>query len=231
MGQRLEKQEIRSYGRRRGRVFSARQKMLLRDVLPAVAIPAEPGAAGDAAALFGKPIRDIWLEIGFGGGEHLVWQAAHNADVGFIGCEPFENGIVKVLSEISVHSIENVRLYMGDARDLLRQLPSASLGRVFILFPDPWPKRRHQKRRLVSLATLNEIARTMRSNAELRIATDLGEHARWILHTVRRQSRLRWTADGPAQWRRPPPDWHATRYEYKALTAGRRCYYFTFLRS
>ena len=123
----------------------------------------------------------MWLEIGFGGGEHLIWQAKANAQVGLIGCEPFRDGIVKALGAIEAEKIGNVRLHAEDARPVLRWLPKASIGRTFILFPDPWPKKRHHKRRLVSEATLAQLARVMRPGAELRIATDIGDYARWIL--------------------------------------------------
>src|SRR5262249_39648343 len=134
--------------------------------------------------LFGPGISDVWLEIGFGGGEHLIWQAKANPHVGLIGCEPFRDGIVKALAAIGSERITNGRLHGDDARPVLRWLPDASIGRTFILFPDPWPKKRHHKRRLVSEATLAQLARVMRSEAELRIATDIGAYARWILEAV-----------------------------------------------
>ena len=180
--------------------------------------------------LFAPPVTDIWLEVGFGGGEHLLWQAKHNPSVGLIGCEPFQDGVVKVLSAIEEDQLTNIRLLADDARPLLRRLPEGSIGRAFILFPDPWPKARHHKRRLVSAATLDELARVMRSGAELRIATDDGDYARWMLRAVVGQRNFCWTATGPADWRQRPPDWPPTRYEQKAQKAGRRCYYFRFHR-
>ena len=230
MDERKPEHDLRSYGRRRGRALSARQAALWQEVLPRVALPAEPTALRALEALFEPPVREVWLEIGFGGGEHLLWQAERNPDVGLIGCEPFENGIVKVLSALEHRENPNVRIYTEDARPLLRRLPDAAINRVFILFPDPWPKARHHKRRLVSPVALGELQRIMRKSAELRIATDIGEHARWILLAARGVSGLRWTASAPADWRRRPPDWPQTRYEQKALAAGRRCYYFRFER-
>jgi tRNA (guanine-N7-)-methyltransferase len=180
--------------------------------------------------LFAPPAADVWLEIGFGGGEHLLWQAKHNPSVGLVGCEPFQDGVIKVLSVIDEEHLTNIRLHADDARPLLRLLPTASIGRAFILFPDPWPKARHHKRRLVSAATLGELARIMRVGSELRIATDDGEYACWILLAVVGQRSFSWTATGPADWRQRPADWPPTRYEQKAQKAGRRCYYFRFLR-
>jgi tRNA (guanine-N7-)-methyltransferase len=222
--------DLRSYGRRRGRAPSARQAALWREVLPRVALPAEPTMLTSLEALFEPPMREVWLEIGFGGGEHLIWQARTNPGIGFIGCEPFQDGIVKALTAIEEEGLGNIRLYADDARPLLRLLPKASIGRAFILFPDPWPKKRHHKRRLISEATLAELARILRPGAELRIATDIGEHARWILLAVKAQASLRWAAAAPTDWRQRPPDWPETRYEAKALRAGRRCYYFRFNR-
>ncbi len=225
------KQELRSYGRRRGRKPSARQSALLADLLPRVALPLGDPPPPSLGGLFPPPAQEAWLEIGFGGGEHLLWQARNNPHVGLIGCEPFEDGVVKVLSAIEREQIANVRLHADDARPLLRWLPDASIGRTFILFPDPWPKKKHQKRRLVSEATLSELARVMRPGAELRIATDIGDYARWILLAVRSQGLFCWTAGRPVDWRVRPADWPPTRYEQKALREGRRCTYFRFRRA
>lgn len=221
--------ELRSYGRRRGRKASGRQTALLRDVLPRVAL--------DLSAPFGRlPGREsqganqIWLEIGFGGGEHLVWQAAANPDVTLIGCEPFEDGVMKVLDAIEVQRLANIRVHMGDARDVLRWLPDATIARAFILFPDPWPKRKHQKRRLVNPATLALLARAMKSGAELRFGTDIGDYARSALEAFRADRHFVWQADRPADWRGRPADWPETRYEAKAEREGRRRYYFRFRR-
>jgi tRNA (guanine-N7-)-methyltransferase len=224
------REDLRSYGRRRARAPSARKKALWEGLLPRVAMPGDAPALADLAALFPRPVREVWLEIGFGGGEHLVWQARRHPDVGFIGCEPFEDGVVKLLSAIEVESLANVRVRPDDARPLLRLLPAAGIGRAFILFPDPWPKRRHHKRRLVSAATLGELARIMAPGAELRIATDVGPYASEILRASRASRSFLWTARGPQDWRRRSPDWPPTRYEQKATADGRRCYYFRFQR-
>ncbi|KAB2916324.1 MAG: tRNA (guanosine(46)-N7)-methyltransferase TrmB [Hyphomicrobiaceae bacterium] len=220
--------ELRSYGRRRGRKLSARQAMLMEDLLPRVALPISDPPPSRLGGLFDPPVEDVWLEIGFGGGEHLVWQAKGNPRVGVIGCEPFEDGIVKVLSAIEGDQLGNIRLHADDGRAVLRWLPGASIGRVFILFPDPWPKKRHHKRRLVSQETLHALARVMRPGAELRIATDIGDYARWMLLAVRAQGGFRWTAQRPGDWRSRTPDWPQTRYEAKACREGRTCYYLRF---
>jgi tRNA (guanine-N7-)-methyltransferase len=226
MTDRTHEEELRSYGRRRGRAPSARQKTLRQDLLPRVAVPGDAECLRRLPDLFPRPVRDVWLEIGFGGGEHLAWQAMQHPDIGFIGCEPFEDGVVKLLSAIELQPLPNVRVWAADARPLLRLLPEAGVGRAFLLFPDPWPKKRHHKRRLVSAATLGELVRVMRSGAELRIATDVGEYASAILRVVLANPNLAWTANSPEDWRRRPPDWPPTRYEQKAVGSGRRCYYF-----
>jgi tRNA (guanine-N7-)-methyltransferase len=231
MDQEDNKHELRSYGRRRGRKPSARQTALLEGLLPRVALaPTETPPPSRLGDLFEPPVEDVWLEIGFGGGEHLIWQARNNPRIGMIGCEPFEDGVVKALSAIDREKLANIRLNADDARPLLRWLPQNSIGRAFILFPDPWPKKRHHKRRLVSEATLAELARVLRPGGELRIATDIGEYAQWILLAVRGQVQFRWTAEGPHDWRARGPDWPPTRYEQKAIREGRRCYYFRFVR-
>jgi tRNA (guanine-N7-)-methyltransferase len=230
MRNRTQQEDLRSYGRRRGRAPSARQKALWRDLLPRVAMPSEPERLRRLQELFPQPVRDVWLEIGFGGGEHLVWQAKRHPDIGFVGCEPFEDGVVKLLSAIELEGLANIRICAGDARPLLRLLPAASIGRAFILFPDPWPKKRHHKRRLISAATLGELARIMRAGAELRIATDVGPYASAILSAALASGTFRWTARSADDWRSRTPDWPQTRYEQKAAGAGRRCYYFRFER-
>lgn len=223
--------DIRSFGRRRGRKLSARQASLLSDLLLCVSVDLSQPAPTDLATLFPPGTSAVWLEIGFGGAEHLVWQARANPTVGLIGCEPFEEGLVKALSAIDTDGIGNLRLWGDDVRPLLRWLPEASLARVFMLFPDPWPKARHQKRRLFSPRLLAELARAMAPGAELRLATDIGDYARTALLAVREAPAFRWTAKGPQDWRARPADWPATRYEAKAVREGRRCYYFRFVRT
>jgi len=228
---RAPERDLRSYGRRRGRALSPRQKALWTQVLPRVALPPDAHALQRVSNMFAPAVKKIWLEIGFGGGEHLIWQATHNPDVGLIGCEPFEDGVVKVLSAVDTEGLANVRIHADDGRPLLRLLPEAGVDRAFVLFPDPWPKKRHHKRRLVSSETVAELARILRAGGELRIATDIGEYACAILQAVLGHGGFGWTAMGPDDWRNRPTDWPPTRYEAKALREGRRCYYFCFRRA
>ena len=214
--------ELRSFGRRRGRKPGPRQARLWDELLPKLAI--------DLTAPFMEPGTPVWLEIGFGGAEHLLWQARHNPGVTFIGCEPFQDGVVKALAGVDDHKLKNVRLYADDAREVLRWLPDACLDRVFILFPDPWPKRKHVKRRLVSKPTLDLLARVMKPGAELRVGTDIGDYARTILLSVTRHCAFEWPACGPDDWRIRDADWPSTRYEQKAIREGRARYYFKFRR-
>jgi tRNA (guanine-N7-)-methyltransferase len=196
----------------------------LATLLPELAIRIADPPPAELRSLFAPPVEAVWLEIGFGGGEHLLWQARANPRVGLIGCEPFEDGVVKVLSAIETEGLANIRLHADDARPLLRWLPAACIGRAFILFPDPWPKARHHKRRLVAAPTLAELARVMPAGAELRIATDIGEHARSILLAVRAAGAFRWTAAGAADWRARPADWPPTGSDASAQLERRPFY-------
>jgi tRNA (guanine-N7-)-methyltransferase len=221
--------DLRSFGRRHGRKLSPRQEALLADFLPRVRV--------DLSRAFARlsdpdgPTRPLWLEIGFGGAEHLLWQAERNPGVALIGCEPFEEGVVKALAGIEERGLANVCLHPDDARPLLRWLPPASLDRCFVLFPDPWPKKRHVKRRLVNAATLALVARALKPGAELRIGTDIGDYARTILIAAAATPELRWTASCASDWRDRPADWPQTRYEAKAIREGRRRYFFRFVRA
>jgi tRNA (guanine-N7-)-methyltransferase len=222
--------ELRSFGRRRGRRLRPHQAALVTDLLPRLKIDLTRPSPPEPARLFPGLRREVWLEIGFGGGEHLIWQAKHNPDIGIIGCEPFIDGVAKVLSEIDRLGIENIRLLADDARDLIRWLPSGSITRAFILFPDPWPKLRHHKRRLVNVALISELARVMCPRAELRMASDIGNYTCQMLAAAIRSGAFSWRVSEPADWRRRPADWPMTRYEQKAERAGRRCYFLTFVR-
>ena len=185
-----------------------------------VALPASGWL--DLDALFGGERPAIWLEIGFGGGEHLALQAERHPDIGFVGCEVFENGIDKLLAQIEGRRLGNVRIFSDDARLLIAALPPASIARVFVLFPDPWPKRRHHKRRIVSEETLDRLAEIMTDRAELRLATDDGDYLCWMLERVTSHPAFEWLARRPGDWRDRPADWPPTRYEEKARAAGRR---------
>jgi tRNA (guanine-N7-)-methyltransferase len=211
----------RVYGRRFGRKLRDSQKDLLAEVMPKVRVPAlEPGARLDPASLFDTPKRDFWLEIGFGGGEHLVWQADQNPDVGLIGAEPFLNGVVSGLGHIHREQVTNVRVWPDDARPLMDALPEGCLGRAFILFPDPWPKKRHNNRRFVQKENLDSLARLLRFGAELRMASDDQDYVAWMLAETTPHPAFAWLAEGPSDWRERPRDWPATRYEEKARAKG-----------
>jgi tRNA (guanine-N7-)-methyltransferase len=223
--------ELRSFGRRRGRALSAHQATLLDDVLPRLSVDLAKPAPEALGELFATRAADVWLEIGFGGAEHLIWQAQHNPSTGFIGCEPFQDGVVKAVSAIEAGGMGNVRLFADDGRPLLRWLPPRSIGRAFILFPDPWPKKRHAKRRLVGAPLLDLLARAMKPGAELRVATDIGDYARTTLAAIGAHPEFSWEVTGPDDWRLRPADWPETRYERKAEREGRRRYYFRFTRA
>jgi tRNA (guanine-N7-)-methyltransferase len=211
--------------------LSPRQQALLEHALPSVALDLTGPPPERLTELFGGSVQDIWLEIGFGDGRHLLRQAERNANVGIIGCEPFVDGVVKVLSAIEERKLGNLRLFAGDARELLRWLPEGSIGRLFVLFPDPWPKRRHSKRRLLGPSTMALLTRCMRTGAELRIATDSGSYVRAILLAVAAQPGLVWQLAGPEDWRRRGADWPATKYEQKAAREERKSYFLCFRRS
>jgi tRNA (guanine-N7-)-methyltransferase len=204
---------IRSFGRVRGRPIKPRQAELMESLLPRLALPAGPI---DPAAL-APEAREVWLEIGFGGGEHLAAQAARHPDVLLLGAEPFLNGVASALRHIEEAGLTNVRLHAGDARELLASLPAASLSRLFILFPDPWPKLRHHKRRLVSPAFAAQAARVLRVGARLRFATDWTDYADQCLRVMAAEPRFAWTARRADDWRIAPSDHVPTRYEAKRL--------------
>ncbi len=217
------------YGRRSGHRLRPARRRLLEEVLPRLAIRLEEGRRLDPADLFGDQ-RPLWLEIGFGDGAHLAAQAAAHPGIGIIGVEPFVNGVAALLARIAREGLENVRIYTDDARLLLAALPDASIARLFVLFPDPWPKRRHHKRRIVNRETVAEFARVLEPGGELRLATDDAGYARWMLEALLAEPRLDWLAERAADWRQRPADQPPTRYEGKALAAGRRPVHLRFRR-
>jgi tRNA (guanine-N7-)-methyltransferase len=206
------------------------QERLFETLLPQLAIALPQAGRLDPKTLFPAGVSDVWLEIGFGGGEHLAEQAARYREIGFIGSEVFENGVAKLLGEIDRRRLSNLRLFHDDARLLLEALAPASIGRVFILFPDPWPKQRHHKRRLVAPATLDRLAEIMPEGAELRLATDDPAYLLWMLEHATAHPGFIWLARRPADWQERPPDWPPTRYEAKARAAGRTPVFFRFAR-
>jgi tRNA (guanine-N7-)-methyltransferase len=175
----------------------------------------------DPRACHGAVGPEVWLEIGFGAGEHLVAQAARHTDINFIGCEVFENGIAKMLARLKRQQLNNIRVFNDDARLLIEAMPVASVDRVFILFPDPWSKRRHAKRRIVSRETLDILAVIMKNGAEIRLATDDRDHLCWALERITDHPAFEWLARRPSDWRERPSDWPPTRYEEKARAADR----------
>jgi tRNA (guanine-N7-)-methyltransferase len=218
----------RVYGRRRGRTLKGKASELYETGLEAltVALPA-PGTELDPGALFPAPPAGIWLEIGFGGGEHLAAQAAQHPEIGFIGCEPFINGISMLLVLLDEQESRNVRIVTEDARLLLRTLPAGSIDRAFLLFPDPWPKRRHEGRRFVNPEALDLLARALTDGAEFRVATDHAVLQDWM--PARIGAHPAFHLESRADER--PADWPPTRYEAKALKAGRRPIYLTYRRT
>jgi tRNA (guanine-N7-)-methyltransferase len=216
------------FGRRKGKKLRAGQDELVQNLLPAIRVT--PGSA--PSSQFPNPqAQETWLEIGFGGGEHLAAQARSHRDVNFIGCEPFVNGMAKLLAVIEHEHLDNVRVWDDDVTDLLPTLPDASFDRVYILYPDPWPKRRQRKRRLVSDETLDLLARVMKPGAELRFASDIDDYIGWVLARALRSRLFRWTAARADDWRKPYEDWPGTRYEAKAIREGRVPSYLTFVRT
>jgi len=208
------------YGRRRGRPLRRGRQGLVNGLLPFLAIDLSASGELDPRSVFADPPRSVWLEIGFGGGEHIAAQAERHRDIGFIGCEVFESGIAKLLGEVERRHLVNIRLFNDDARLLIGALPAASIDRVFILFPDPWPKQRHHKRRIVSRDTLDGLARIMSDGAELRLATDDPDYFSWMLEYVTGHPAFAWLVRRPRDWRERPPGWPPTRYEEKARAAG-----------
>ena len=210
------KRRIRTFGRTGGRGLSARQQHLIDTLLPQLSVPVVDGQTLDLATLF-PTNKHIWLEIGFGGGEHFVEQARLNPEIAHIGCEPFVEGMAKALTAIEQAQIENVRLWHDDARILLQALPDQCLSRVFIMFPDPWPKKKQQKRRLIQTEFLDLLHRVCKPGAKVRFATDVVSYADEALTRFLAHGGFAWEAMSADDWRIPPEDHVTTRYETKQL--------------
>ncbi|SPF81070.1 tRNA (guanosine(46)-N7)-methyltransferase TrmB [Pseudoprimorskyibacter insulae] len=221
------------YGRWKGKTLRPNHKDYLENDLEALS----PGAVSwednpdrtplDPNAMFGG--RPLWLEIGFGGGEHMVHQAVNNPGVGIIGCEPFINGVAMLLGKIREAEVDNVRVYPGDARHMFDVLPEGSVEKAFLLYPDPWPKKRHHRRRFVTPDHLEPLSRVIKPGGEFRVATDIPDYVRQTLEQVPKAN-FEWQAEAPDDWRKPWDDWISTRYEKKAFREGRTAHYLTFRR-
>jgi tRNA (guanine-N7-)-methyltransferase len=219
------------FGRRKGHALKPRQAALFDSLLPRVALDVAIAPPVDLRTLFASPIDEVRLEIGFGGGEHLIAQAQANLHTGFIGTDAFVNAIAKTLVGIDENALANIRLHFGDASELLDWLPPAALSRIDLLYPDPWPKRRHWKRRFIQDESLKRLARILKKGGELRFATDIADYSAYALARVMRSPDFVWTADCADDWRKPWPGFSSTRYEMKAKREGRQPAYFIFRRA
>ncbi|WP_020187232.1 tRNA (guanine(46)-N(7))-methyltransferase TrmB [Methylopila sp. 73B] len=217
------------FGRRRGKPLRAGRAARIEDDLPRLKVDLE-AIPDDLTRLFEAPVSEVRLEIGFGGAEHLLHEAETNPHIGFIGVEPFLSGLAKGLAGVAERGLRNVRLYDDDATQLLDRLPPASLAQVDLLYPDPWPKTRHWKRRFVSDQNLGRIARALKPGAPFRFASDIDTYVAWTLEHARRSDDFEWTARRAADWREPWAGWPGTRYEAKAIREGRRGSYLIFRR-
>jgi len=217
----------RLYGRRQGHKLRQGQAALVEELLPRIEVPAD--GAIDAATLFGRDMP-LELEIGFGAGEHLAGQAAMRPDTGFIGCEPFLNGVVGALGHVRDGDLDNVRLHMGDALEVIERLPDASLDRLYLLHPDPWRKARHAKRRMVNHGPLDAIAAKLKPGAEFRLGTDDPTYCRWSMMVMDQRRDFRWLAQSAADFLTRPDNWPETRYERKARRQGHEVWYFRYIR-
>ncbi|MGB0749459.1 MAG: tRNA (guanine(46)-N(7))-methyltransferase TrmB [Magnetospiraceae bacterium] len=221
----------RLYGRRKGKPLKPHQAVLMETLMPRVRLDAPAaGVRLDPARLFPFQPKAVWMEVGFGAGEHLAAQAAANPDIGFIGCEPFLNGVASLLTHMEAQELTNIRIVPDDGRPILEALPEASIHRFFLLFPDPWPKTRHHKRRFINPRNLDLLARVLTDGAELRFGSDAMPYVAWTLEHLTADERFDWLVQGPADWRARPEDWPSSRYEQKALAEGRPCAYLRFTR-
>ncbi|MBC7579786.1 tRNA (guanine(46)-N(7))-methyltransferase TrmB [Tardiphaga sp.] len=213
------------FGRRKGHKLRLHQADLFGTLLPRLALDIAGAAPDDLRTLFDPAVDAVRVEIGFGGGEHLVAEALAFPHIGFIGCEPYLNGMAKILTLIEAHGLGNVRLYAGDAAELLTWAPPRSLTRIDLIHPDPWPKRRHWKRRFVQDATLAAMARVLVPDGEFRFVHDIPDYVAWTLWHLARSPDFAWTAERAADWSRPWPDYTMTRYGRKAEREGRKAAY------
>ncbi len=213
----------RMYGRSSGKALRARQTELMETLYPKIAF--DPVRSFDPS-----PFQDVWLELGFGGAEHLIWQAEHNPDTLIIGAEPFLNGVAKAVSGVDDNGLENLRLYMGDGREVMDALPDGSLSRMFVLFPDPWPKARHNKRRIITPEFVSDVYRLVKPGGIFRFGSDIIDYVDWTLTRVKAHGGFHFEPAAKENWLVRPDDWPQTRYEAKAIREGRTCHYFEFIR-
>jgi tRNA (guanine-N7-)-methyltransferase len=218
------------FGRRKGHRLRPHQAGLVETLLPRLALDLGTAAPADLASLFPMPVDEIRLEIGFGGGEYLAAQAEAHPRIGFIGCEPFVNGMAKALALIEARDLANIRLHLGDAVMVLDWLPTNSLAGIDLVYPDPWPKRRHWKRRFVQERTIADMVRILRRGGEFRFVSDIPDYAAWTLARMLRSPDFAWEAERADDWRRPWPGFVGTRYQAKAAREGRAPCYLVFRR-
>ena len=218
------------FGRRKGHKLRNHQADLIGHLLPHLALDLAGADAADPASLFNVPVNEIRLEIGFGGGEHLIAEALAFPQTGFIGCEPYVNGMAKILAQIEAHNIGNIRLFAGDAAELLAWAQPSSFSRIDLIHPDPWPKRRHWKRRFVQDATIAEMSRVLRRGGEFRFVSDIDDYCSWALMHMQHSKDFMWTAERADDWRLPWPHYTMTRYGRKADREGRKAAYLIFKR-
>ena len=221
------------YGRRKGKSLRAGQAERLATLLPVLSVSLQKDPPDDLTKLFRASVNEVWLEIGFGGGEHLLHDLRDNDHVGIIGVEPFVNGMAKFLTDVDIEQeqlLDRIRLFDDDARFLLNWLPDQCLSRINVLYPDPWPKTRHWKRRFLNDEQLGSLSRVLRSGGEFRFASDIESYVNWVLERMRRQPAFEWTAASASDWQDPFSGWPGTRYEQKAIREGRTPAYFQFRR-
>lgn len=216
------------YGRQQGHKLRKHQQHLLETVLPKLQIDLPRSGQIAPDTLFGDVPEAVVLEIGFGGGEHLAARARQRPGTGFIGAEPFVNGVAKIVATIAAEELHNIRLHHGDARDLMECLPDGSLNGIYLLYPDPWPKKRHNKRRFVNDENIRQFHRILAPGAAVVFASDITDYVRWTLSAFQRHGGFQWTAERPGDWRTAPEGWPGTRYEAKAFREGRRAHYLEF---
>jgi tRNA (guanine-N7-)-methyltransferase len=228
--QNAERRHGSFFGRRKGHKLRAHQADLIEHLLPRLALDIASAAPARPGDMFDPAASEVRLEIGFGGGEHLVAEACAHADHGFIGCEPYVNGMAKILTQIEAHNIGNIRLFAGDAAELLGWLPAQSLARIDLIHPDPWPKRRHWKRRFVQDQTVAAMARVLKPQGEFRFVSDIDDYSAWTLWHLSRSNDFVWMAERSADWLDPWDGYTMTRYGRKAEREGRKATYLRFRR-